>query len=167
MHEETILWVPMTRADLPILDAIADSIHPTLPERLEVFAEKFELFPQGCFTLMHDGKAAGYGVSHPWKLFSIPPLDAFLEKIPADADCLYMHDVAVLPEARGHNASGLYVEKIRQVARGMGIEKLACVSVLGTSVLWARHGFRAADVPDPAKLESYGKTPVYMIAEAY
>lgn len=166
MTSQDIDWVPLVESDIDTLDKIARQIHPTLPERKEVFAEKLRLFPEGCFKLMWKGKMVGYAISHPWKLFSIPPLDAFLQALPQDPDCIYIHDVAVLREARGRNAAGLFISKVSQVARECGISHLACVSVYGTDVLWSRFGFRVVmnDVI-AAKLEGYGNTAKYMAAD--
>jgi N-acetylglutamate synthase-like GNAT family acetyltransferase len=108
----------------------------------------------------------GYGISHPWKLFSIPPLDEFLGAIPEDADCIYIHDVAVLPDARGHQAAAHYLKLIRNIAAGLSIAKLACVSVYGTDVLWSRYGFKAAICESmTSKLRTYGDSAKYMIAD--
>jgi GNAT superfamily N-acetyltransferase len=62
----------------------------------------------------------GYGLSHPRKLNCIPPLDSFLKTIPSDADCLYVHDVAVLPEVRGHGYAESYVELMDERALKIG-----------------------------------------------
>lgn len=105
-------WRLTTTADLKIIDEIADRIHTGLPERSEVFAEKRALFPNGCLALQIDDRVVGYGFFHPWMIYQIPPLDSFLERVPKTADCLYVHDVVVLPEYRGHGAVGQYVKLI-------------------------------------------------------
>jgi Acetyltransferase (GNAT) family len=99
-----VSWRPLTQGDLPEVDRIADAVHTELPERLEIFLEKFRLFPGGCFALEQEGKLVGYGISHPWTLNEIPPLDSFLKALPDPATCLYLHDVAIIPEARGHRS---------------------------------------------------------------
>jgi hypothetical protein len=159
------VWLPLTIADLPIVDHIADTVHTDLPERTEVFAEKLKLFPQGCFKFVYDNQIAGYGISHPWRLFSIPALDSFLVRCPDDPDCLYIHDVAILKKARGHNASGDYMSIMKLVAKRLSIPNIACVSVYGTDVLWSRFGFeeiRSEDLSE--KLVSYGESAKYMVA---
>jgi predicted N-acetyltransferase YhbS len=95
-------------------------------------------------------------VSHPWALYSIPPLDQFLVALPAQADCLYIHDVAILPEYRG----------LRQADHLVELCAMALVSVYGTDAFWARFGFRPASTPDIVKkLKSYGPTARYMVCE--
>ena len=160
------MWTPLLESDIDQVDKIAKQIHPTLPERPEVFAEKRRLFPRGCDKLMFDGHMAGYGISHAWELFSIPPLNDFLRVLPERPDCIYIHDVAVLPTARGRNAAGQFVSQISAVARAMQIPHLACVSVYGTDVLWSRFGFRVVTSEKTTpKLVSYGESAKYMIAD--
>lgn len=157
-------WRPARISDLPAIGAIAARIHPELPERPEVFAEKMRLYPDGCRVLVAGDAIAGYGLSHPWKQHRIAPLDGFLERLPDDADCLYVHDVAVLPDFRGGVARD-YVATIEVLARASHITTLALVSVYATRPLWERLGFRpvTADAPLRAKLASYGENATYML----
>jgi GNAT superfamily N-acetyltransferase len=159
-------WRPAHASDLPAISAIAARIHPDLPESPEVFAEKMRLYPDGCRALVVNDAVSGYGLAHPWKQNEIPPLDGFLERLPDAADCLYVHDVAVLPDFRGGVARA-YVATIEGLARTSGIAALALVSVYGTHVLWERLGFRPV-TPEAAlraKLTSYGASATYMLRE--
>jgi len=165
LKREKLVWTPLLESDIGGVDKIAREIHPTLPERREVFAEKLRLFPGGCFKFMFEGRMMGHAFSHPWMLYSIPPLDDFLGALPEKPDCIYVHDVAVLSPARGHNAAGMFIDRISEVARRLKIPHLACVSVYGTDVLWARFGFRIVTSNDiSSKLVSYGESAKYMIA---
>lgn len=165
MSEQPV-WAPLSPDDIEKVDQIANKIHVGLPERRDVFVEKIRLFRPGCSKLILDSDIVGYGISHPWRLYSIPPLDQFLGSIPENSDCVYIHDVAVLPNARGYNASARYIEIVRSVAVGLSIRKLACVSVYGTDVLWSRYGFRyKTDDRLLQKLQTYGNTAKYMVAD--
>jgi N-acetylglutamate synthase-like GNAT family acetyltransferase len=117
-------------------------------------------------VLAAEDEIAGYGLAHPWTRHRIPPLDGFLEQLPGDADCLYVHDVAVLPGFRG-GVAGDYVAAIEQLARASGIATLALVSVYATRPLWERLGFRAvtANAELRAKLASYGDNATYMLRD--
>ncbi|EJN10444.1 acetyltransferase, N-acetylglutamate synthase [Bradyrhizobium sp. YR681] len=159
-------WRPTRTSDLPAISAIAARIHPGLAERPDVFAEKMRLCPEGCRVLTADDEIVGYGLAHPWRLNRIPPLDHFLERLPGDADCLYVHDVAVLPDFRGGVARD-YVTAIEELARAAGIATLALVSVYATRPLWERFGFRpvTADAELRAKLASYGEAATYMLRD--
>jgi GNAT superfamily N-acetyltransferase len=159
-------WRPARASDLPAMSVIAARIHPDLPERPEVFAEKMRLYPDGCRVLAARDAIAGYGLSHPWKRQQIPPLDGFLERLPEDADCLYVHDVAVLPDFRGGVARD-YIATIEELARASHIATLALVSVYATRPLWERLGFRpvTADAQLLVKLASYGDGATYMLRD--
>ncbi|WP_183240791.1 GNAT family N-acetyltransferase [Bradyrhizobium sp. cir1] len=159
-------WRPARASDLPAISAIAAAIHPDLPERPEVFAEKMRLYPDGCRALIADDETVGYGLAHPWRQHRIPLLDGFLELIPNDADCIYVHDVAVLPDCRGGVARA-YIATIEELARASGIAALALVSVYATRPLWERFGFRPvpADAQFRAKLASYGDGATYMLRD--
>ncbi|OAF19932.1 GNAT family N-acetyltransferase [Bradyrhizobium neotropicale] len=160
-------WRQARALDLPAISAIAERIHPDLPERPEVLAEKMRLCPDGCLVLATKGEIAGYGLAHPWMQYQIPPLDGVLEKLPGDANCLYVHDVAMLPAYRGGGAARAYVAAIESLARTTGITTLALVSVYGTRSTWKRLGFRAvaADAVLRGKLASYGENATYMLRE--
>lgn len=155
-------WLPLTDGDMDGVCAVAARLHPGLPERAEVLAEKLRLFPAGCRKLAAGGRLAGYGLAHPWTLGSAPKLDAFLGALPAAPDCLYLHDVAILPEARGRGAAGAYVEYLGRVAGELGLRRLALVSVYGTAPLWTRFGFAPVSAGVPP-LASYGPSAVYMV----
>ena len=159
-------WRPAHAADLEAIGTIAARIHPDLPERPETFAEKMRLYPGGCRVLVAGEEIAGYGLAHPWMQRQIPPLDAFLGRLPDAADCLYLHDLAVLPDYRGGVARA-YVATIEGLARASGIATLALVSVYGTRVMWERLGFHPV-TPDAAlrdKLSTYGASATYMLRE--
>jgi ribosomal protein S18 acetylase RimI-like enzyme len=159
-------WRPLRISDLPAISAIATRIHPDLPERPEVFAEKLRLYPDGCRVLVSGDAIGGYALAHPWTQHRIPQLDGLLERLPEDADCIYVHDVAVLPEFRGGIARD-YVATVEALARASNITTLALVSVYATRPLWERLGFRpvATDAELYAKLASYGENATYMLRD--
>jgi hypothetical protein len=159
-------WRPAHESDLSAISAIAARIHPDLPERPEVFAEKMRLYCDGCRVLTANDGIVGYGLAHPWKQHRVPPLDGFLERLPDDADCLYVHDVAVLFDFRG-GAARDYVATIEALARASHIATLALVSVYATRSLWERLGFRpvATDAELRAKLQAYGESATYMLRD--
>jgi len=160
--ENTAEWQALTAADLAVLCGIAGRVHPALPERAEVFAEKLRLFPAGCLKWVSGGRMAGYGLAHPWALNSAPGLDAFMYALPGNAGCLYIHDVALLPEARGQGAARAFVLYAERLARGRGLGALALVSVYGTGPLWESCGFRPAGTAATG-LASYGPGAEYMV----
>jgi GNAT superfamily N-acetyltransferase len=165
MHQNTELavWRPVAAADLDEVERIGNAIHVSLQERPEVFANKRELFPEGCFVLARDGALVGYGLAHPWALGTVPALDTLLAALPPSPTCLHIHDVVVLPAVRGQGAAGVLIGLFEAIARRHRLDYLALVSVYGSDRLWGRFGFETASEPGLADtLQSYGATARYM-----
>lgn len=156
-------WRPLLASDLSRVQAIAETVHPDLPERLDVLAEKRALFPEGCLGF-GGSEIQGYGLAHPWVLGGIPALDRFIGSLPQGSDCLYVHDVALLPGVRGLGGASRYVAAMAVLARSRGLGRLACVAVHGAERLWSSLGFEEVpDVSQAPKLRSYGEGARYLI----
>jgi GNAT superfamily N-acetyltransferase len=148
------LWRPMRAADLNVVAAIADIVHVDYPERPEVFADRLALFAAGCLIAEEGGRPLGYCISHPGVIGHPPPLDTVLGLLPEAADCLYLHDVALLPEARGRRLGVALARLLEEVARAHGFGCMALTAVNNSDAFWQAQGF----VPQPcAKLASYGE----------
>ena len=149
-------WRAMTTLDLPAVEAIAARVHPAFPEDVTVFAERQRLYPDGTLLLELDGVPSGYILSHPWRFGALPALNSLLGAIPADADTYYLHDLALLPAARGTGAAAMVVGDILRHARLGGFASASLVAVNGSLPFWYKHGFREVPAPDLAeKLASY------------
>ena len=156
----------MTLQDLGRVQVLADAVHPDHPESGDVFRERQRLYPQGCHVLDVEGRIMGYALSHPWRLGEPPPLDSRLGEIPQEASTFYIHDVALLPEARGEGHAALIVEHIAEHAREAGLGNLSLVSVNRSQMAWERLGFRSTSVPGlDGKLASYGSDAVLMVRD--
>ncbi|KAA2215320.1 GNAT family N-acetyltransferase [Pseudoroseomonas oryzae] len=144
----------MRAADLAAVSRIATIVHRDFPEEDAVFAERLALFPAGCLILARGGEAAGYAISHPWRLGAPPALNTRLVALPARPDTFYLHDVALLAEARGGGAARGLLARLEQLA---GVLPVSLVAVGGTADFWRRLGFVAVEDPAlDAKLASYG-----------
>ena len=160
---QSVLWRPMTTADLPAVLAVAAVVHPDYPEDEAVFSERLRLFPDGCLVLAGDGGLCGYVVSHPWCRSAPPALDSLLGGLPAQAGCFYIHDLALLPAARGSGAGGMIVASLVEIAARVGLPCLSLVAIDGSSGFWRRQGFRERHDPAlAAKLASYDDAARYM-----
>lgn len=149
-------WRAMTTLDLPLVEAIAAVVHPTFPEDVAVFAERQRLYPDGTRLLELDGEPAGYILSHPWHFGALPALNSLLGAIPEGADTYYLHDLALLPAARGTGAAAMIVGDILRHARSSGFASASLVAVNGSLPFWYKHGFREVPAPELAdKLGSY------------
>ena len=156
------VWRTMRTDDLNDVARIGDAIHPTLPERPEVVAEKLALFSSGAFVLEVTGEVLGYAIAHPSRRGAIPKLDAMLGMIPADADCLYLHDIAILPSSRGLGSARTMIDLLADVARANGLRALALTSVYETQDFWTSCGFAPSTPRDLSELASYGGPAIYM-----
>ncbi|MBP2296910.1 GNAT family N-acetyltransferase [Azospirillum rugosum] len=157
-------WRAMEPADLDRVMAIAEVVHPDYPEERAVFAERLALFPDGCLMALAEGTAVGYAVMHPGRLGAPPPLDSPLGALPEGADCLYLHDVALLPAARGLGLGVSALERMEGIAAGRGFAWLALTSTPKARAFWDRNGFTPYDGGPAlaAKLASYGGGMAYM-----
>jgi len=156
-------WRAMRLSDIPAVVTIADAVHGELTESAEVFAERLALYPAGCFLLERDGEAVGHLVSHPWPRRTPVPLDVLLGAIPADADSFYLHDLALLPAARGSGAGVAVIRQALVDAASAGYREASLVAVHGADSFWARQGFRYVDDEVLArKLQSYGEGTFFM-----
>jgi GNAT superfamily N-acetyltransferase len=154
----------MDQADLPAVERVSDLVHPAYPEDVSVLAERHHLYPQGCLVLLGSKGILGYAVSHPWLFGQPPKLNTRLERLPVPAETFYIHDVALLPEARGTGAGSAVVCRLAQQARANGLASLSLVAVNGSIGFWQKHGFDAvADTTITAKLLSYGEASRFMV----
>jgi len=157
-------WHAMTTGDMDAVVAIADVVHPGFPEDRKVLAEKLALHRDGCFVLRDraDDAAIGYLLSHPWSADSAPPLNRLLGRLPA-AEVYYIHDIALLPAARGLRAGERALALVEAQARALGLDRIALVAVNDSGGFWQRHGFSPVKGGHwPAKLSSYGADAAYM-----
>ncbi len=156
----------MTTADLAAVSGIAAAVHVDYPEDAAVFAERLTMYPQGCYVLAEtDGagaRIAGYLISHPWQFAQPPALNAMLGALPSPATTYYIHDIALLPVARGSGAAAAIVALLIRHAATIA-DNISLVAVGGTSPFWAAQRFaRRADPALAAKLASYGGDACYM-----
>ncbi|MBA1158081.1 GNAT family N-acetyltransferase [Microvirga mediterraneensis] len=157
-------WRPMMPEDLAQVQVLADTIHVDHPEDLEVLAERRRLYPQGCLMLVEDARAIGYALTHPWRLGEPPPLNEPLGKLPEAPTTFYIHDVALLPVARGKGYAVQAANRLIEHARAAGFDNLSLVAVNRSQAFWERVGFRVLARPGlETKLASYGPDAVLMV----
>lgn len=135
-------WRVMTAPDLPRVAAISATVHGSYAEDEAVYAERLALWPQGCFVWDMAGDVLGLLVTHPWRGGSPPALGAMLGNIPVDADTLYLHDIALLPETRGQGAGAAATGRVMALAAGLGFPDVTLVAVNGAERFWQAQGFR-------------------------
>lgn len=154
-------WRAMHAGDLPDVERISAIVHPRYPERDEVPAERLRLFPAGCLIATYNTMTVGYAIAHPGKIGQPPPLDTLLGTLPPDADCLYIHDVALLPETRGLRFGAAAVATLLDLARQHGLACLTLTAVNNSAAFWSRQGLSLA--PINKGLGTYGDDAAYMV----
>ncbi len=153
-------WRPMHAGDLPDVERISAIVHPRYPEREAVPVERLRLFPAGCLIAPRGGTTIGYAITHPGIIGRPPALDTLLGALPDGADCLYIHDVALLPDARGLRLGAAAAAILASVAKDHGFRYVALTAVNNSTDFWSRQGFAVA--PVEKSLASYGDDAIYM-----
>lgn len=134
-------------------------------------------------------KIYGYAISHPIPFNQPPELDTLLGSVPllpgtvctttenVDGDSdpskgahgqYYIHDIAILPEARGLGQAGSCISHLLGVAKKYGFKSSCLVSVYGTRKFWGRYGFLEAFCTDEKlreKVKGYGEGAVFLVRE--
>lgn len=159
-----VAWRAMSGYDFSAVFEIANRVHPGFFEAEAVLEEKFTLYRNGCYLLEVSEKPAGYVLSHPWVLGTLPALNTLLGQIPDNADTYYIHDLALLPLTRGVGAAGEIVNGLTKHARAMGYSTMSLVAVNGSVPFWQKQGFVIADRPELADtLAAYEDAARYMV----
>ncbi|CAL62838.1 Putative acetyltransferase [Herminiimonas arsenicoxydans] len=159
-------WRRMSAPDMASVTLVASQVHPDYPEDERVFAERLALYPDGCLLLEAGKQIAGYVISHPWRERQPPALNSLLQALPATPSTYYIHDVALLPAARGLGAASQLVDILMQLAQAADLATMSLVAVNDSHAFWARHGF--VSIEDPAlqeKLHSYDTAARFLAKE--
>lgn len=157
-------WRAARTDDLEAIIRIAEHAHPDFPEDRAIFAERLALYPAGARLLEVDGAAAGYAICHPWAMDSLPALNTLLGALPANPATLYLHDLALLPAARGTGAGRMAADHLAAHAQSAGFASMTLVAVNQSVPFWERMGFAVVEAKALAdKLESYGDDARMMI----
>lgn len=141
-------WRAMAPADLDAVTAISDAVHGRYTEPRGVYAERLALYPQGCRVLDVDGAVEGYCISHPWHRRSPPALGQAIGAIPEDADTYWLHDLALVAQARGSGAGAAALAEALALARAGGFSDVSLIAVNGADRFWSRHGFAGVEGPE-------------------
>lgn len=163
-----LFWRQMKKSDLADVCQIAFLCHPNFPEDDEVLGEKYLLSPDTCFILEgENNRSLGYILAHPFKQGAIPPLNSVLGGLPQQNNTLYIHDLALLPPARGGGNGKKAIRLMRECANKKKLATLSLVAVNGSVPFWRSNGLRPMSVSQQLKrkLLTYGEDACYMTCE--
>ncbi|SHH79808.1 GNAT family N-acetyltransferase [Ferrimonas marina] len=133
---------PLTELDWPGVMALQrEAYGETLVEPKSVLQSKQRLGPQSCWGVWRDECLLAYCLAHPWPLGTPPPLGQVAEADAGKTMQMYLHDMAVSPQARGLGVAKALLEQLEDGARAQGFSHLALVAVAGADGYWRRHGF--------------------------
>jgi len=132
----------LTLKDLEqVLEIQKACYHEDYLESREKFESILQLYPPGCYGIWHE-KLVGYLFSHPWRIGECVPLGTPIKKLPENADCLYLHDIAILPEFRGKGAGKALFSKVLDAAQRF--KAIELVAVQRSENFWKKLGFKEA-----------------------
>ena len=160
-----LTWRPMRAGDLDAVVRVAAAGFPDHFEDRGCFENRLDLYPRGCFVLARDGgEAVGYLIAYPWVRAAAPALNNRIAALPEAPELIYLHDLALAPDARGGGHAAPIVERLADQARADGWTEMALVAVNGAAPFWERRGFVVIETPAlAAKLRSYGPDARYMV----
>ena len=155
----------MAVADIPaVLEIQAVCYTEVTPESNESLHAKLSASQSTCFIASIEDVIVGYLIALPWEFSSPPMLNAETCRLPLAPDCLYLHDLAVTPDARKFGTGRALVEACLTQLKELGLERASLVAVQNSVPYWERYGFRAVpqSAPLKAKLSTYGEGVEYM-----
>ncbi len=133
-------------------------------EAAEIFAQRIADCGKSSWLALRDGQALAYLFSYPSLAGKVCPLGSEFSPVRA-ANCLYLHDMAVLPQAHGQGIASALLSNAMQYARRRDINQSALVAVQNSAPFWQKLGYQASYPLDPAQqqnLLSYGEDAVYL-----
>lgn len=155
----------MLETDLPAVLAIQGACYAEqFCESMASLHAKLRVSPSTCVIASRKGGSVGYLFSVPCETTNPPTWNAGTCQLPAAPDCLYLHDLAVLPDARKSGTGCALVAAFMALLQESALEHACLVSVQRSALYWERHGFRPAPLSGAlqAKLATYGDGAVYM-----
>ncbi|MFT7772875.1 GNAT family N-acetyltransferase [Roseateles sp.] len=162
----------MTPADLDAVLALQQRCYGVgFLERREAFAAKLAVTAglECCWIARRPASEGGmplaYAVSLPVCDETLPALDALHCERSAAPTLLYLHDMAVAPEARSLGLAARLLSRLAERARALGLARLGLVAVQGSVPYWQRQGFaEPAELSAglSAKLASFGAQARFM-----
>ena len=107
----------MRRNDLPFIMRIQQCCyHAIVPESQAVMESKLTIGPGCCFVCEEGNQVVGYLLGHPWRSDSVVALHMELKELPSECNCLYLHDMAVLPKcAEGELENSCFTDLRRKL----------------------------------------------------
>ena len=157
---------PMGEHDIPAVLAIQAESYPSeLLESAAVIRQRLQAFPDLAWVAEDALGVCAYLFGYRSRAGKVTPLDGSFAE-PQDADCLYLHDLAVSGRAAGRGIGPALVQRNLEHGRASRLKYSALVSVQDSQDFWRRQGYAehpALDAQQRRNLESYGVPALYMV----
>ena len=160
----------MQERDIPAVLAIQEESYAAeVLEDEAVIRSRLAAFPQLAWVAEDDEGVCAYLFAYHSRLGKVTPLDGEF-CTDGEADCLYLHDLAVAGRAAGRGIGPALVRHNLQQAGAASLRYSALVSVQDSTGFWSRLGYEAHDELDPPQagnLASYQIPAVYMVRDLH
>lgn len=157
---------PMQLEDLEsVLQIQAACYSGDIPESAGSLRAKLVAAPLSCFVALADDDVIAYLIAIPWVSIAPPELNAPDCCIPADADCLYLHDLSVHPNARKSGVGRALIDCFFARCAQWQYPQACLVAVQNSGSYWRRFGFQTAPTSAAlsAKLASYAHDAEFLV----
>ena len=153
----------MQPADVPAVMAVQAACYGEhLLEPAGVLHERLRAAADTCWVALREGRVCAYLAAYRSRLGAVTALNGPFH--PARRpDTLYLHDLAVHPEAHGSGVGGRLVDGLMALARDEGLRWSALVAVQGAMSFWRRLGYEPQAPAQPERLAPYGGDAHYMV----
>ncbi len=144
----------MQLTDLPAVVKLQDRCYSEdLFESADLVKSRLLLTPQSCWVALYQDKLWAYLFSYPAILGNINALGQPFAAY-SDANCLYLHDLAVSSDARGQGVATKLLAKATDYARELDFDYLSLVSVQNSLQFWQERGFSVVSQLSTAAVEA-------------
>ena len=156
----------MQARDIPAVMTIQEESYAAeLLESEAVICNRLAACPQLAWVAEDDEGVCAYLFAYRSRVGKVTPLDGEFQQH-AEADCLYLHDLAVSRRANGRGIGPALVRRNLEQARLQQLRYSALVSVQQSEAFWSRLGYaahRELEPPQACNLASYQIPAVYMV----
>jgi len=131
----------MTVNDLTAVEHIQSEAYADyFLEAADVIAQRFNLSPTTAWVAEREGQVCAYLVGYWSKIGKINPLNAPFSEV-KNADCLYLHDLALLKNAQGGGVAKKLIHAATEFALSNLAQAMALLSVQNSKEFWQGFGF--------------------------
>ena len=154
-------------ADLPSIRQIQARGYDDLPpDRYAAMRSRLRAGGTACVVAQRCRAVVAHVQALPWPTGHVLRLDEQVHTRPADADSLFVYEVAVDPALQGRGLAQRLMAHVHDEARRRGLCRLALVAYGPAAAYWRRLGFHPHPLRDErarAALASYGGQGHYLV----